>query len=97
MPCYDERNDPAYQIAEARKDWVHNSPVAELLCGLLTSMTNLERAPFLAMQPRLRAWWIEHQKRDADKVKREQKLHADEQERIKQQIADLQKKLKKPR
>lgn len=65
MPCYDSRSEPEYVLAEARKKWMHNSPVAEMLCSV---MKEIEAERLLEIvPPEVRAWWEEHKKRDADK------------------------------
>lgn len=102
MPCYDSRNDPAYvreealaegrdKLRKAQVEWTHNSPVAELLCSTLKQLS-----PFAIgrLPHEVRAWWIVHQERDAEKARKEAKKEAQEQAAIRQQIAELQKRLK---
>lgn len=94
MPCYDERNEPSYvraeAVAEARKSFLHNSPVAELLCFVLTNTVPSKRAPLLAANSKLAHWWKDHQERDrkvaADKVTAEKSRKA----RINREIKKLQ-------
>ena len=91
MPCYDSRSDPSYvreeAVAEARKSFLHNSPVAELLCYVLTNTVPSKRAPLLAANSKLAHWWADHQERDrkvaADKVAAEKKRKADIRSQIK--------------
>lgn len=63
MPCYDERNEPDHVRDEAFREFRHNSPVADMLCSVLRTMT-----PFQISQLRadVREWWAEHQRRDAE-------------------------------
>lgn len=66
MPCYtpDYRDE---QFAQERKNFTHNSPVAEMLCALIRregiSTKALQRA-----HKDLPKWWIEHLKRDSKKA-----------------------------
>lgn len=64
MPCYDERNEPAYVRAEAQREWTHNSPVAELLCSVMKGMHQQSRDKVLKEVPGLTKWWVDHQERD---------------------------------
>jgi len=64
MPCYDSRNEPAYVTAEAKREFRHNSDVAEMLCWV---MVQIERGePITEIPVELAGWWIEHKKRDAE-------------------------------
>jgi hypothetical protein len=61
VPCYDSRNEPAYVRAEARKEWRHNSDVAQMLCTILKEC----RPETIATLPEeIQQWWAEHQARD---------------------------------
>lgn len=69
MPCYDPRdNDPSEIRQEARKqlaiEFRHNSPVAEMLCHILT---HIHPAEIATMPEEIQVWWKEHQARDAAK------------------------------
>lgn len=65
MPCYDPMSDSSYKVAEARMEWMHNSPVAEMLCSV---MKEIEAERLLEIvSPDVRAWWEDHKKRDANK------------------------------
>ena len=66
MPCYDDRNSPSEVRAETQKDFRHNSPVAEMLCFVLT---NIDKADIATMPEEIQVWWKEHQIRDANKEK----------------------------
>lgn len=105
MPCYDHRNDPSYireemredtmrKVEAARKSFLHNSPVAELLCYVLTNTVPSKRAPLLAANSKLACWWNDHQERDrkvaSDKVAAEKKRKA----QINHEIKRLQDSLK---
>lgn len=62
MPCYDSRSEPKNVLADARKEWMHNSPVAEMLCSV---MKEIEAGRLLEIvTPDVRAWWEDHKKRD---------------------------------
>lgn len=82
MPCYDGREnerqvDVDYEDrARLRKEWEHNSPVAELLCSVLKRLPVMVRGGLINETPALGVWWEEHQKRDAGRVmaKRRKKL-----------------------
>lgn len=65
MPCYDSTTSPEYVRAEAIKEFTHNSPVAEMLCGVLTALI----ATGNAVPPidGLDEWWRDHQRRDEAK------------------------------
>lgn len=101
MPCYDERNDPSYiraelqedtrrKVEEARVSFLHNSPVAELLCFVMTNTVPSKRAPLLAANSKLACWWRDHQERDrkvaTDKVAAEKKR----KDKINREIKRLQ-------
>lgn len=97
MPCYDSRNDPDYVRGEERKqafrDFTHNSPVAKMLCGVLTHM----HPQMIAQLPAAtRAWWVEHQERDRLRViwEREAAEKKQHNEAIDRQIKALQRKRK---
>lgn len=64
MPCYDDRDEPAYVLAEARKEWMHNSPVAEMLCDLMKQVAASGKVNLTAD---VLAWWREHEARDKRK------------------------------
>lgn len=75
MPCYDHRNDPSYireelredtkrQVEAARKSFLHNSPVAELLCYTMKNLSLANRMALLDGNTKLRCWWNDHQERD---------------------------------
>ncbi|AUV61799.1 hypothetical protein FDJ28_gp53 [Pseudomonas phage Bjorn] len=73
MPCYDPRDtDPELARRDgyesAKREFTHNSPVAELLCYLLTNSPAART--HAATNPALGRWWRDHQARDA---KRKQK------------------------
>lgn len=66
MPCYDDRDSPANVAAEAvtraRKEFRHNSDVAQMLCSLIKA---LEAYGVTSLIDRPTAqWWEEHKKRD---------------------------------
>lgn len=75
MPCFDPRDDDPAGVAveEAREEWNHNSPVAELLCYVMTVVTTM--GAFLQDDiednPELSLWWDDHQSRDASKNREE--------------------------
>ena len=62
MPCYDNRDSPSEVRAEARKDFRHNSDVAEMLCHVLT---HVPPSDIQTMPKNIQVWWTEHQARDA--------------------------------
>lgn len=75
MPCYDHRNDPSYiraelqedtkrQVEKARVSFLHNSPVAELLCFTLSNLDEATRRELINGEPKLGYWWRDHQERD---------------------------------
>ena len=75
MPCYDSRNDPEYVRGEERerafRDFTHNSPVAELLCGVMKQASLDDTAKrFLRNNPGLAKWWADHQARDKARKKK---------------------------
>jgi hypothetical protein len=63
MPCYDSRNEPENVRREAREEWMHNSPVAEMLCEAMSIIQDNLSVSY--MTPRLHAWWTAHRQRDA--------------------------------
>lgn len=103
MPCYDSRDDEPYRSAqvveEARREFTHNSPVAELLCTVMKHLQNEHSRGYvsvLANHPEVSKWWADHQERDrrkaiANKARAEKKQHNDA---IDREIAALQKKRK---
>jgi hypothetical protein len=64
MPCYDSRNEPEYVRAEAMKEFMHNSPVAEMLC-LCLGLLEDNVVDFPSLPPAVHQWWEEHKARDA--------------------------------
>jgi hypothetical protein len=67
MPCY----DAGYAADHARdreREWQHNSPVAELLCGVMSKMDNRELAMYAPKGSKLWHWWQDHQERDRKKA-----------------------------
>lgn len=65
MPCYDSRDSADAVRASARAGFRHNSDVAEMLCDL---MKRLDPTQIAALPLATQLWWVEHQKRDADKA-----------------------------
>jgi len=65
MPCYDGRDSPEYARQEARREFRHNSDVAERLCSL---MLQIEAGELKHISPELQMWWTEHKARDAAKA-----------------------------
>lgn len=78
MPCYDGReNERQVNVTDEhegrlRREWMHNSPIAELLCSVMKKLTVEQRAPLLVADPKLAHWWRDHQERD--KAKADKKL-----------------------
>jgi hypothetical protein len=66
MPCYDGSNDSDYIRSEAARAFTHNSPVAEMLCGV---MRLIEGGGSGEWPPGLMEWWAEHQRRDEAKAR----------------------------
>lgn len=64
MPCYDSRNEPSYLLREAKRDFRHNSDVAQMLCDILKYKPEL-----IDYTPEIQRWWKEHKERDADRAK----------------------------
>lgn len=65
MPCYDSRdNDVGESLRVAAKEWHHNSPVAELLCGVLSNLPASMVSDAVRRDPKLGHWWADHQERD---------------------------------
>lgn len=62
MPCYDNRDSPSEVREEARKDFRHNSDVAEMLCHVLS---NIHPFAIATLPENIQQWWQEHQIRDA--------------------------------
>lgn len=101
MPCYDARDtDPQAAREEgrdqARRDAVHNSPPAELLCWVLGHMEEPTKRKFLVANPALSQWWSAHQERDRlkeinERAAQAKKIH---NKRIDDQIKALQRKRK---
>lgn len=71
MPCYDSRSSPDYVRQESFEEFRHNSPVAEMLCEVMTKITASKdyNALLIAnLSPDVLIWWEEHQKRDKNKL-----------------------------
>lgn len=71
MPCH--TYVPEEELEQERREaymqeFRHNSPVAEMLCGVLSSMTS---AQISALDKKTRKWWAEHKRRDAKKARLE--------------------------
>ena len=64
MPCYDDRNSPSNVYADAKREFTHNSPVAEYLCEALKLLT--KHGLQSEVSPGLAQWWIDHQARDGN-------------------------------
>ena len=92
MPCYDSRNDPENIWDEARRDFRHNSDVAEMLCTVLRLPRNSD---LLHEVPGLSRWWKEHQERDARKKAREERKHANNLTAAKEAVEAAQKNLER--
>lgn len=58
MPCYDDRNSVDYQ----RKEWLHNSPVAQMLCEVCTLLEM--KGEIAGLSAETKQWWEDHQLRD---------------------------------
>lgn len=69
MPCYDERDSTAEELAAARKEFRHNSDVAEMLCRLCHLIEDDPGIPNL-LDVDTQRWFEEHKKRDANKADR---------------------------
>jgi len=67
MPCYDGRDSAESRSAEAvqaaRKEFRHNSDVAQMLCDTLKKL-EADNALHLVSVP-TQIWWEEHKARDA--------------------------------
>lgn len=81
MPCYTEVTEEE-RAAGYRKEFRHNSDVAEMLCALMGA-TEGSPAWFNAVHPKLIAWYEEHKERDRKKAEKERK-DADYKRRIKE-------------
>jgi hypothetical protein len=99
MPCYDERNSASSQVEASRKEWLHNSPIAELLCELMTKLAQQPRLyPESALYPKgskLWYWWQDHQERDRKKAKEEERRKAQRATGRKNEIIRLEQALAK--
>lgn len=84
MPCYDppltaeeERREYQKNREDQLKEFTHNSPVAEMLCALVTRLGDTNKLEDVLnnidekVEARLRHWWIEHKRRDDVKTKKE--------------------------
>lgn len=101
MPCYDARDHDTGAAREegreqARRDAVHNSVPAELLCWTMQNMDLSDRASLLSANKELAKWWRDHQERDRLKAIREREAREKKQhnEAIDRQIKALQRKRK---
>jgi hypothetical protein len=66
MPCYDERGSGGIrEVRVTPKEYRHNSPVAEMLCGLCRQLEKRDMMELLG--PKTRKWWAEHKRRDAER------------------------------
>ena len=105
MPCYDHCDDPSYiraelqedtrrKVEEARVSFLHNSPVAELLCYVMRNLPLSQRYVLLGKNSKLSCWWRDHQIRDRkvadEKADKERKRVAS----VKAQIKKLEDSLK---
>lgn len=78
MPCYLVTDPPSREEVEVswRKEFRHNSDVAEMLCYLLANhFTELPEKGMkrcvLDLPENVQKWWQEHKARDEAKAKRE--------------------------
>jgi hypothetical protein len=62
MPCYDGRESQHFAVEEARREFRHNSDVAEMLCRLMRQLES--NADELEIPVSLQMWWYEHKQRD---------------------------------
>lgn len=74
MPCDESRSVNPREIEELKKEFIHNSPVAEMLCKIIShiGMENIENClntyePIEFMQE-LNKWWELHRKRDMKRI-----------------------------
>jgi hypothetical protein len=74
MPCYDGR-DTGERVSDAvesaRREFRHNSDVAELLCAQCRALEQLGHKDLIHRA--VLAWWEEHKERDRKKAERERK------------------------
>lgn len=94
MPCYDGReNERQVTVTyehegRLRKEWMHNSPIAELLCTAMSNLQGVQRDALIRKDPKLGHWWNDHQERDRKKAASE-KDKADK-DKVRKEIRRLQ-------
>jgi hypothetical protein len=74
MPCrYDEPPPPTHAEIEAiwYRQFEHNSPLAEMMCSLISSLGDAGLRIWADNTPGLLNWWRNHQARDAAKAAKE--------------------------
>jgi hypothetical protein len=98
MPCYDAGYEAQSRFDEQvrrEKEWLHNSPVAELLCGVLSNLPASMIADAVRRDPKVGHWWNDHQERDRKKAAQEAaRKKRDEQNRLRK-ISELEGELRK--
>jgi hypothetical protein len=60
MPCYDDRNDRNYILAEEARDCSHNSPAAQHLCTVLRKMEVQHPEDYVRLDIDILNWHKEH-------------------------------------
>lgn len=96
MPCNDGSPFPSScdckaAVSAAKKRWLHNSPIAELLCTVLKQVDKLPhpvrssiRLSDLPIE--VQQWWREHQRRDALKEAADKKALKEAEKKTKDRI-----------
>lgn len=74
MPCYDGRENERQVLVDyedrekLRREWFHNSPIAELLCSVMKEVPPFVRDSLLLDNTKLAHWWHDHKERDRKKA-----------------------------
>lgn len=96
MPCYDGReNERQVNVTyehegRLRKEWMHNSPIAELLCYVMRNLNHAQSVDLRAGNSKLGHWWNDHQVRDAKLATEKVNAEKARKARINREIKRLQ-------
>ena len=104
MPCYDGRTAAEeraeYEASRERerntllKEYLHNSPAAEMLCYVLRELEEAEEPVKIQHLPaNIHKWWEEHKIRDAEKAKNDAIREKDLKRKALAKLSDEEKKV----
>lgn len=70
MPCQDDYGDPEKDARTISAQRIAMDTMASMLCELCEDLELVDRKEHILRVPGLKAWWIEHKRRDAEEAER---------------------------